>query len=241
MSRFAFPFWFLSLTLAARLVATEPTNDETLRQLRLTKFVMPEFPAIVRLSGETHGVVVVAIGRDAEGWVTDVLVLSSSNAAFSHSVVSAVNEWRFARPAYRATPDKPIIPIVRFLFNTGGVAIVSLPSHDLGRKPDVSNNPPLIFPIVADLDTSSTPLEQTMPKLTGAILERLPAGTATVKFFVDETGRVRVPIVLESTTPEYADAAVASVEQWRYEPPRLAGRPTIAIELWTFHFRPPRS
>jgi len=241
MSRFALPRWFATLALTVRLVAADPTIDEALRQLRLTKFALPQFPELVRLSGDTHGVVVVAIGRDAEGRVTDVLVLNSSNPVLSQSVISAVNEWRFARPAYRATPDKPIIPIVRFIFNSGGVTFVSVSSQGSGRKPDINNNPPMIFPMVGDLDTSSKPLEQPLPNISGAILDRLPPGTATVKFFVDETGRVRVPIVLESTTPEYADAAVASVEQWRYEPPRLAGRPTIAIETATFNFRPTRS
>ncbi len=240
MSRSALPLWLACLALASGLVAREPTLDEAIRQLHLSKFVMPEFPEMVRLAGDTKGVVVVAVGRDAEGRVTDVLVLNSTNASLSQSVVSAVGQWRFARPAYRASPDRPIVPIVRFLFNTGGVTFVSLPPHGAAAKPDIQSNPPMIFPTVASLDSSSTPVEQTLPKFSGAILDRLPAGTATVKFFVDEHGRVRVPIVLESTTPEYADAAVASIEQWRYEPPRLAGRPTIAIETATFHFRPTR-
>jgi TonB family protein len=241
MSRFALLLWFATLALAGGLIAAEPTLDEALRQLRLSKFVMPEFPELVRLSGDTHGVVVVAIGRDAEGRVTDVLVLNSSNAGLSQAVVTAVGEWRFARPANRAGPDRPIIPIVRFLFKAGGVTFISAPSHGAGHKTDIANNPPMVFPMVADLDTSSEPLVQPLPNITGALLDRLAPGTATVKFFVDETGRVRVPIVLESTTPEYADAAIACIEQWRYEPPRIAGQPTIAIETATFHFRPRRS
>lgn len=240
MSRFALRLWFVSLTLAVRLAAADPTLDEAIQQLRLSKFVMPLFPELLRLSGDTQGVVVAAVGRDAEGHVTDVFVLNSTHPVLSQSVVSAISQWRFARPAYRAAPDRPIVPIVRILFNTGGVTFVSLPAQGAGRKIPVANNPPMIFPAVSDLDSSATPVEQTLPKFTPAVIERLPQGTATVKFFVDETGRVRVPIVLESTTPEYADAAIASIEQWRYEPPRLAGRSTIAIETATFHFRPTR-
>ena len=62
-----------------------------------------------------------------------------------------------------------------------------------------------------------------------------------MKFFVDETGRVRVPIVVDCSVPELGRAALAAVEQWRFEPPRIAGHKTIVLETQTFSFGPPKS
>jgi len=65
-------------------------------------------------------------------------------------------------------------------------------------------------------------------------------GTVTVKFFVDETGKVRVPIVIACTTPDLGRAAISAVEQWTYEPPRAANQPTIVLETETFSFKKPK-
>jgi TonB family protein len=75
-----------------------------------------------------------------------------------------------------------------------------------------------------------------MPRFTGALAERVAGATVTVKFFVDETGRVRVPIIVDSAMPELGAAARAAVEQWRFEPPRTGGRATIALEIQTLSF-----
>ena len=100
---------------------------------------------------------------------------------------------------------------------------------------------PVILPSFADLDTPPKPLAHPMPRFSGALAERIAGGTVTIKFFVDETGRVRVPIILDCSVPELGRAVLAAVEQWRFEPPRAAGHETIALETETFSFGPPKS
>lgn len=239
LRRFVFFLLVAAMTLAAS--AQAPSNDNSVQKLRLEKFVLPEYPDYVRLSGNNKGVVTTAIGRDDEGRVTDVLVLSSSHALLTQSVVAAVKQWKFARPANVAPPGKEIVPIVRFLFSAKGVAFVTALTGSLANKDrEVNENAPVILPAFAELDSVPRPLNHPMPRITGSMVGDAEGGTATVKFFLDETGKVRVPIVLDCSSPDLGRAAIAAVEQWTYEPPRAAGQETIALETETFTFKKPK-
>lgn len=232
---------FTALACAGAAHGGAPANEQSIQKLRLERFVMPEFPDFVRLTGSSRGHVTAAIGRDSEGHVDDVLLLESTHPRLSHAVTEAVRKWRFARPANQAMLGAEIVPIVRFIFTASGISIVSAATGPavardaagLGR-----DDAPVVLPGVADLDSPAAPVHQPMPRISGVTRDRVTAGSATVKFFIDETGRVRIPLVLEATTPELGEAALAAVAQWRYEPPRIAGRATIAIETQTFQFAP---
>jgi TonB family protein len=232
----------IGLVLAAPVRAQEPNNDASIHKLRLDKFVMPEFPEFVRQSGNNKGVVTVAVGRDAEGRVTDVLVLSSSNARLSQSVVAAVEHWKFSIPANPAPIGTEIVPIVRFIFTSKGIAVVSALTGSLASKDrGIDENAPVVLPAFADLDAQPKPLNHPMPRITGSMAERSEGGSVTVRFFVDETGKVRVPIVRECSSPDLGRAVIAAVEQWSFEPPRAAGQPTITLETQTLNFAKPKS
>jgi outer membrane biosynthesis protein TonB len=55
---------------------------------------------------------------------------------------------------------------------------------------------------------------------------------------IDETGKVRVPIVETADAPEVAAAALAVVARWVYDPPTADGRPVLVEERKTLTFRP---
>lgn len=225
--------------LASAPAAEVPDNETSVQKLRVEKFVLPEFPDSVRLAGNNRGVVTVAIGRDPEGRVTDVLVLDSTHPKLTQSAVAAVRQWKFKIPANPAPTGHEIVPIVRFLFTAKGISVVSALTGSLASKDrDIRENAPVILPSFADLDPPPKAITQPMPRFTGTLAERAAGATVTVKFFVDETGKVRVPIVLECTLPELGRAALAAVEQWRFEPPRIAGHETIVLETQTFTFGP---
>lgn len=241
MTRSFLPLCAALVAFVGPLVAKDTNNDEAIQKLRLAKFVMPVAPDYVASTGQTEGVVTAAIGRNAEGQVTDVLVLSSTNAPLSRSVVDAVRQWRFALPGNLASGGKEIFPIVRFRFSAKGVAIVSALTGSLAAKnQSVDQDVSVYLPSFADLDAVPNPINHPMPRLTGTAAERAVGGTATVKYFVDQEGKVRVPVVTECSSPELGLAALAAVEQWTFDPPRAGGQPTIALETGQFTFAPPR-
>jgi hypothetical protein len=233
--------WFAGLFVAAPLLAVNIDNDESIEKLRLVKFAMPEIPAIVLETGDSQGVVTVAIGRDAEGLVNDVLVLDSTHARLTGVVVKAVKQWQFARPSNVQISSTQIVPIVRFFFSSRGIVLLPTASKlttEVQHR-DFHDNPPVVLPTFADLDHVPQPVHQPMPTFTGAQAQRFMGGSATVRFFVDETGKARVPIVLETTSLDLGNAVVAAVEQWMFDPPRAAGRPTIAVVTETITFAAP--
>ena len=137
----------VGLAVAVPGHAQEAANENSVQKLRLAKFVLPEFPEFVLQTGNNRGVVTVAIGRDGEGIVTDVLVLASTHALLSRSVTKAVEQWKFALPANPGPADKPILPIVRFIFTAKGITVVSALTGSLGAKDrDIDIRPPSSCP-----------------------------------------------------------------------------------------------
>jgi TonB family protein len=233
---------FAGLALASPLAAQAPNNDASLKKLRVANFVMPAFPEYVDLTGSTKGVVTAAIGRDAEGYVTDVLVLTSTHVQLSRAVVDAVKKWKFELPGNVAPTGKQIFPVVRFVFSAKGVAVVSALTGSLDAKErEITDDSPVLLPSFADLDSVPKPLNHPLPTFTGSAAARAVGGSASVRYFVDQEGKVRVPVVTECSTPEIGQAALSAVEQWTFEPPRAAGHATIALETGVFTFEPAKN
>ncbi|MBC7366941.1 MAG: TonB family protein [Undibacterium sp.] len=213
------------------------TNEETAAALKLSKFVLPDYPGILRLQGIPDGETLVAMSRDAKGVPRDVLALETTKAEFAVAAIEAVREWRFlAREenSEAATTERP--RLVRFLFKAGGVVVVASPPA--AREKSVaapSDYKPVFF---SDLDQMPKALRQPLPAFPAAFTGKAKTGEANVAFFVDETGKVRVPVVTAATAPEFAQAALKTVSTWVYEAPLRAGRPVVAYETLTIQFGP---
>lgn len=61
-------------------------------------------------------------------------------------------------------------------------------------------------------------------------------GAARVVISVDTTGKLTEWLVVGYTQPEFADAAVAAIKQWQFEPARLHGIPVGTISELSFNF-----
>ena len=219
-------------TLAISQPALAMTNEESVQALKLTQFTLPIYPDSVKEDGLTTGMVTALISHNSVGEPTDVLVLDSTHPRFTEAVREAVNHWRFSPNASGGAAQAPL---VRFSFSSKGVIMIQSP----GMREVVSGSMPadtVRFPTFGSLDAPPKALEQPMPVFPQALRGRVHAGTATVTFYVDETGRARAAVVTEATSPEFAEAALAAVGQWRYEAPRQNGRPVIAVENWNFRF-----
>jgi TonB family protein len=230
----------LLFALAGFVAAAPADNQESVRALRLTHFVLPMFPSPVRIDGLVTGDAVVAISRDAAGQVLDVLALEATHAGFAEAAVEAAKKWRFAPlPADAMQPQ--LVPLVRFMFTEGGVVFVGGPVGKAGRaKTGLASffQPSYRATSFDDLDTKPKALHQPMPAAPAGLRGKAARGHASVSFFVDTEGRVRVPAVVEASAPEFGAAAIGTVSQWRFDPPRRQGEPACAMERWSFNFGP---
>lgn len=224
------------LAPAHALRASEVSNQKAAEQLNLIKFALPEYPTYLQQLGITEGTVAMAIERDAAGRVADVLVLESTHYRFSDAASEAAGVWRFAPLPGTAPVIATQVPIVRIQFRMGDLASVLMPTIYVGR-PEMPVRPDQIkVTTFAELDSPPAARAQPMPAFPAELARRGIRGTASVSFFVDDSGRVRIPVVTSADAPEFAQAALAAVRQWRFEAPRKAGKKVTAFETWTFDF-----
>jgi len=57
-----------------------------------------------------------------------------------------------------------------------------------------------------------------------------------VRFYIDETGAVRMPAVDSDAHPYLAETAVTAVKEWRFAPPTHDGRPVLVAASQVFDF-----
>lgn len=222
-------------TLAVSMPALAMTNEEAVQTLKLTQFVLPIYPDSVKEDGLTTGWVTAIISHDTAGQTTDVLVVDSTHPRYTASVREAVMHWKFSPEANVGLNQAPV---VRFYFSSKGVVMIQ--ASGMGRVMTLDTPPDTLrFPTFGSLDTQPRALEQPMPVFPQSLRGRVNSGTATVTFYVDETGRARAAVVTEASSPEFAEAAREAVAQWRYEAPRQNGRPVVAVQNWNFRFGGP--
>lgn len=237
------PTLFARLCAAAVVLATPLSllgaiNEDVIRELKLTKYVEPDFPAMARLEGLGEGHVALAIGRTAAGEPTDILVLQATDSRLAESAIEAAREWRF-KPSN--DPADLVTRTVRIGFRLNGVVVYPFGKRHieevLHAVSDIKLREPVKVPRVQSLAQAPKALAQPMPAYPVALQSKAIEGSAAVRFYVDQEGRVRLPEVIEATTPEFADAALAAVAQWRYEPPQERGRSIVASDNWAFQFK----
>lgn len=235
--------WFARLCAAvvltmAPLSLLGAMNEDIARELKLTKYVEPTFPNVVRLDGLGEGHVALAISRTPDGVPTDVLVLKATDPLLAAAAIEAARQWRFEP----ATDSAELATCtVRIGFRLSGVVVYPFGKRHiaeaLGAVEDLKLREPIKVPRVQSLSQAPKALAQPMPAYPVALKSQAIQGEAKVRFYVDEQGHVRLPEVIEATTPEFADAAIAAVSQWRYEPPQDGGRRVVASDRWAFQFK----
>lgn len=77
---------------------------------------------------------------------------------------------------------------------------------------------------IGELDERPKPKTQVAPKYPGAMATAGIEGSVVVSFIIDKAGDVRAARAVSSTHVEFEAAAVAAVEQWKFEPGRKNGR-----------------
>jgi TonB family protein len=182
----------------------------------------PELPPQMRATGDS-GYSVIAVTVAPDGRVTDAVGIEASDQAFIDAVLAVVPEWLFVPVA--DPPTEPRREVLHYRFRLSGV--VNVLSHREGAEaafPDSADNVAHIRTMRwSDLDP---PPERLPPQPDDAPPPRI-RGMAEINFIIDETGRVRVPAVVEASDWDAALIALEAVSDWRFEPPTHEGQPVL--------------
>ena len=224
----------LAGALLASASAAEPAADGPWKIYQTTKAVYPQ-----RLShnGVTHGEARVRVSIDANGQLLDALVIACTHLDFGDEALRTVKLWHYdpERVNGRAIG---VVADIEFEFRVNGtVAIEKLfPAPDQERYSPID---PFAYKAegLKGLDRIPTPTHVVPAVYPKEWSDRGITGAATVQFYIDETGKVRIPVVTATDNPLLGASAVAAVAQWQFEPPTLKGKPVLvhAEQLFTFH------
>jgi len=178
----------------------------------------PELPAHLRTNGGSgYSVVAVTIGPG--GRITDAVGIEASDQACIDAVLAVAPTWVFAPVAN--PPTEPRREVLHYRFSSSSV--VNVLSGPEAAVPGDSS--------VAEIRTvrwsdMNPPPERLPPQIDDAPPARI-RGTAEINFIIDETGRVRVPAIVEASDWDAALVALDDVADWRFAPPKHEGRPVL--------------
>lgn len=211
--------------LLAACTSGEPRPPQLLPQsvapegIKFGLYRAPELPPHLRANGGS-GYSIVAVTVGPNGRVIDAVGIEASDQACIDAVLAVAREWVFAPLA--DPPTEPRREVLHYDFRSGSV--INVLSGPEAAVPGNAAN-------VAEIRTvrwsdMQTPPERLPPEVDDAPPARI-RGTAEINFIIDETGRVRVPAIVEASDWDAALVALDDVTDWRFSPPKYEGRPVL--------------
>ncbi len=233
--------WFASLLLCFGLAfpyqahASAPPATPALPEIVQT--VTPVFPPQMERVGITSGHVKLVIKVDKTGKLEDLLVTEYTQQPFANEATEAVKHWTFA-PAWVGTEAVGWIRELNLSFRADGIMVQLDPTEAPPSRLKMTEHRDEFIGYRAcslrDLDRIPVPRHVVPP--TAPL--RADAGPVTVEFYIDEEGRVRIPVARQTTDAVFANAAVEAVSQWQFEPPTCKGKPVLVHAFQIFTIKP---
>jgi len=223
-------WWFLAAVLGPLAAAlAQPTGTAPIRVVQTTELKFPVTADTLTLSA---GQAQVLINVAADGKLVDWLVLSYTQPAFADAAVRALREWQFepARIDGRPVGSRQALT---FDFKAAGNVVSTLPIEMYENFVTSIFGQTVHQEVCApdELDEPLRALVTVRPKFAGAAWPGgKPSGQVVLDFYVDATGRARMPVVLSATEPMFAAAAVDALRDWRFSAPRRGGQP-VAVRV----------
>jgi len=200
----------------------------------VTNEVAPAYPSREFHNGIIAGRARLLLRVDPQGNLVDALVAGYTLPGFAEAAMNAVKRWKFeparidGRPAF-ANLDVTFAfdvnrPLATAVYGPRDESPVALANYQDGA---VS---------ASQLDQPLAPLSTVAPAYPADWAQRGIKGSVVVEFYVDETGRVRLPAIVSTDRPELGWIAVPAIEQWRFPPPTRHGQPVLVKAQQAFQF-----
>lgn len=218
------------------LVAAIPAVA-ALESIRVDATVQPQMPFMLLQRGVLEGKVIVAVDVNAEGKLTDQLVVGYTHQQLVKPIIEAVKEWQY-QPARRDGVAVPAQMELTVTLSATGVVISHtgtdmieafierMQGDQFKYRPHRAN----------EIDRVPTRTSTVAPKYAEDALKQGVRGKVQVHFYIDETGQARMPAIDNSDHPYLAGIAVEAVREWKFEPPTVQGRPVMVEASQEFNF-----
>ena len=226
------PLILFALVALGAAVAAGQTEAKGIQPLRIIQTIEPQFPLSLNTMTTARGEASVLITVDAKGKLVDWLILSYTQKAFADEAVRVLKEWSF-EPARRDGEPIAIRSTVTFTFQADRKVMSVLAAEFFDNfirsrrgesvisqvcRPDQLDQP---LQIVKTSQPRPTPVAKSPDGGRGRVL---------LDFYVDETGRPRMPVVMQATDTRFAAAVVDALDEWRFASPTRGGQP-VAVHV----------
>jgi len=193
----------------------------------------------VTLSGITRGAVRCVVDVDEHGKVEDVLITEYTHPSFGRVVREAMPLWKF-QPAILDGQAVPTQTSLEFTIEAVGVVVTLDQTSFVRNRFETIWGQPYAYRTYSlqELDRIPEPQKTVSPRYPQEVAQRHVLGTVRVDFYIDEQGRVRLPIVPLGASRELAGAAIEAIRQWQFSPPLRQGDAVLVRASQEFNFKP---
>jgi len=225
------------LFLVSPIFAAEnPAASTPKKYFKIIQTTRTAYPVRMMNIGVSNGSVRVVIHVNEEGKLVDWLFVAYTRKEFADEVERVMKKWTFEP---ERDGDEPISTIVdlTFTFEVNGIMLVQRHGVDLPLVNDISRQYEFQACSLKNIDRIPTPVSIVNPTYPKEWAEQGITGKAVVDFYIDETGKVRLPASISSSNPMLAGIAVAAVSKWQFTPPTRKGSPVLVHAQQIFEFQ----
>ncbi|MBP7140648.1 MAG: TonB family protein [Opitutaceae bacterium] len=193
-------------------------------------YLPPVYPYPLLREG-VKGRAVVAFMVNEKGAVVRSELQEASSPEFGAALVAAVEAFQF-KPALKNGVPCPAMMLYQEDFEGDGLAqFVGDEGTKLLRQ---EKKKPQSIHGADDLDDKLRPSFRKPPLF--PLNAKSDTGRANVEFIIDETGRARLPRIVSASEDVFGYAAVQAASTWRFEPPKVGGKPAAVRVRVPFNF-----
>ncbi len=231
---------FVASALAPAVSAVDrpqPSNPDYI-PCRVHRNTAAVFPIRLLEQGIIRGEATVIIEVDGTGQIVDQLVTAYTHPDFAEQATSAIKDWTFEAGRHK---DLPVVSVVtiNFEFSVNSIVVYERRFDSIRLDEYLANRYAYFAHGSATLDEKPVVLSASPPVYPREWANEGRHGSVIVRFYIDESGRARLPIVTEKADDFLASAAAAAVKQWKFKPPTQGGKPVLAYAEQVFVFEPP--
>ena len=230
-----------TLLLSVSIPTMLRAEDSVTKEAKVDFVVQPNFPTAARTMGVREGTVTVLIAVDREGKLVDWIAVSATNPAFIDAIGTTIERWTF-EPGYRNGKPVPytLCETCRFLDNSNAITVDGIQMEKMLLNSQIGLKDVPLVAKTSEIDRVPEPVKVVQPVLSADVPAGQRAGEVEMGFFIDPTGHVRMPYVIQCNGDiRLAYAAYAALAEWQFRPSTVHGSPMTVRASQKFIFHEP--
>lgn len=213
--------WVVVLAVAG--VCALQASNNVKKGVIFQKFIEPQINGSLYLDINGHASIDVAILFNDQGYVDDWLTVRTNDKLLIKSISNVIDGWKFNPPMLDGESSWGYIELNLFFLKKGGVLTITPREAVLALFNIMNDDFQMVVPF-KELDRIPKPIMMEAPALHKSLYNNNSGKTVLFEFFIDKEGKVRMPLVKESSTENVVTAIILeSLLKWKFEPPTHKG------------------